>query len=252
MATTNTKYYAVGQGKVYIAPRDSTGITGGWTHVGDCDNFAITTAQQFLDIQESMSGNRATVVHVPTSTDYSLAVSVLNIDGKNLERALYGEASSQAGATVTGEAITAYAGSQANLKYPGVSAVTVKKGATTLVAGTDYTLDADFGTLTFLAGSTQVTGTAGVALTVDYTHSGYSNKIKAFTQGMKDFALRFEGKSIVDGLVQIGVVHRAALDLTKTLSLIGTGVNKLELTGKLLPAADQPAGESQFFTYIQK
>ena len=152
MATTNTKYYAVGQGKVYIAPRDSTGVIGGWTHVGDCDGFEISTTQQFLDIQESMSGNRATVVHVPTSTDYALNVSVLNIDGKNLERALYGESSTVAGATVTGEAITAYAGSMATLKYPGVSAVTVKKGATTLVAGTDYVLDADFGTLTFLAG----------------------------------------------------------------------------------------------------
>ena len=252
MATTNTKYYAVGQGKVYIAPRDSTGVIGGYTHIGDCDGFEITTAQQFLDIQESMTGNRSTVVHTPTSSDYSLSVSILNIDGDNLARALYGETASVAGATVTGEAINAYAGTMAALKYPGVSAVTVKKGGTSLVAGTDYVLDADNGTLTFLAGSTQVTGAAAVALTVDYTHGGVASRVKAFTQGLKDYTLRFEGKTVVDGKAQIGVVHRAALDMTKTLSLIGTGVNKLAVTGKLLPALEQPAGESQFFTYIQK
>ena len=41
MATCNTEYFA-GQGKVYIAPRDSTGIIGGFTHIGDCDGFQIT------------------------------------------------------------------------------------------------------------------------------------------------------------------------------------------------------------------
>ena len=253
MATTQTKYYAVGQGKVYIAPRDSTGIIGGFTHIGDCDGFQITTAQQFFDQQESMSGSRQTVVHVPTSTDYSLNLSVLNIDGTNLARALYGDTASVAGATVTGEAITAYAGTMAALKYIDVSAVTVKKGANTLVAGTDYELDAVNGTLTFLPGSTQVTGTSGVALTVDYTHGAISSKVQAFTKGLKDFALRFEGKTVVDGLAQVGIVYRCALDLAKTLDLIGTTSNKLALTGKLLPAAEiTGAGESQYFTYIQK
>jgi hypothetical protein len=40
--------------------------------------------------------------------------------------------------------------------------------------------------------------------------------------------------------------------MAATLSLIGTGVNKLVIKGKLLPAAEQDTGESQFFTYTQK
>jgi hypothetical protein len=252
MADTQTKYFAVGQGKVYIAPRDSTGLVGGYVHLGDCEGFTVNMAQQYFDIQESMSGNRGTVAHIPTQSDYSVEVSIKNIDGDNLARAFYGDTTKVAGATVTGEAITAYNGQMAPLKYPGVSAVTVKKGATPLVANTDYVLDAVNGTITILAGSTQVPAGAGVALTVDYTHGGVASRMRAFTQGLKDYALRFEGFSKFDGLAQIGTVHRAALDMAKSFSMINTGANLLTMSGKLLPAAEQGAGESQYFTYVQK
>jgi hypothetical protein len=42
------------------------------------------------------------------------------------------------------------------------------------------------------------------------------------------------------------------MDMAKTLSLISTGVNTLVMGGKLLPASEQPTGESQYFTYVQK
>ena len=246
------KYFAVPQGKVYIASRDANGQTSGFTWIGDTDGFTITTSQQYLDIQESYSGNRGTVAHIPTSSDYAAELSILNINGENLARAFYGESASVAGAAVVGEAVTAFNGQMSALKYPDVSSVTVKKGATTLVAGTDYTLDAKFGTITILPGSTQVTGSTGVALTVDYTHGAIASRMKLLTQGLKDYTLRFEGTSKFDDLAQVGVIHRIALDMAQTLSLIGASVNKLVVKGKLLPAAEQPAGESQYFTYLQK
>lgn len=246
------KYFAVPQGKVYIASRDAAGQTSGFTWIGDTDGFTINTTQQYLDIQESYSGNRGTVAHIPTSSDYSAELSILNINGDNLARAFYGSSSVVAAASVVGESVVAYNGSMSPLKYPGVSAVVVKKGATTLVLNTDYTLDAENGTITILPGSTQVTGSTGVALTVDYAHAGVASRMKLMTDGLKDYTLRFEGKSRFDNLVQIGQVHRIALDMAATLSLIGTGVNKLVVKGKLLPASEQPAGESQYFTYVQK
>lgn len=246
------KYFAVPQGKVYIASRDANGQTSGFTWLGDTDGFTITTTQQYLDIQESYSGNRGTVAHIPTQSDYSAEVSILNIDGANLARAFYGETAAVAGGSVVGEAITAYNGQMSPLKYPDVSAVTVKKGATTLVANTDYTLDAVNGTITILPGSTQVPAGPGVALTVDYTHGAIAARLKLMTSGLKDYTLRFEGSSRFDNLAQVGTLHRVALDMAATLSLIGTGVNKLVVKGKLLPASEQPAGESQYFTYVQK
>ena len=246
------KYFAVPQGKVYIAARDASGQTSGFTHIGDTDGFTITTSQQFLDIYESMSGNRGIVAHIPTQTDYSAEVSILNINGANLAKAFYGEAATVAGASVVGEAVTLYNGEMSPLKYPGVSSVVVKKGATTLVAGTDYVLDATNGTITVLATSTVITAGNGHACTVDYSHGGVESRLKLMTQGIKDYTLRFEGKSKFDDKVQIGVIHRVALNMASTLSLIGTGVNKLVVNGKLLPASEQPAGESQYFTYVQK
>lgn len=246
------KYFAVPQGKVYIASRDASGKTSGFTHIGDCDGFTINTSQQFLDIYESMSGNRGIVAHIPTQTDFSAEVSILNINGENLAKAFYGESATVAGASVVGEAVTLYNGEMSPLKYPGVSSVVVKKGATTLVANTDYVLDATNGTITVLAGSTVITAGTAHACTVDYTHGGVSSRIQGMTQGIKDYTLRFEGKSKFDDLTQIGQIHRIALNMASALSLIGTGVNKLVVKGKLLPAAEQPAGESQYFTYLQK
>jgi len=251
MATT-TKYCAVPQGKVYIAARDAAGKTSGYVWLGDTDGFTINTSQQYLDWYESFSGQRSLVGHLPTQSDYTAEVSILNIDGENLARAFYGTSTTVASASVVGEAITAYNGQMSPLKYPGVSSVVVKKGATTLVAGTDYTVDAENGTITILAGSTQVAVGAGVPLTVDYSHAGVASRMKLMTQGVKDYSLRFEGKSKFDDLVQIAEIHRINLDMAATLQLIGTGVNKLVVKGKLLPAAEQPVGESQYFTYVQK
>lgn len=251
MATTS-KYMAVSQGKVYIASRDAAGKTSGYTWIGDCDGFTINTTQEYLDWQESYSGNRATVGHLPIKSDYAAELSILNIDGENLARAFYGSAATVAAASIVAEAITAYNGQMSALKYPGVSSVVVKKGAATLVLDTDYTVDAANGTITILAGSTQVPAGAGVALTVDYSHAGVASRMKLMTSGVKDYSLRFEGKSRFDDLVQIGEIHRINLDMAATLELIGTGVNKLVVKGKLLPAPEQPAGESQYFTYVQK
>lgn len=249
-----TRYFAAPQGNVFIAERNASGQTGGFVAVGDTDGFNLTTSQQFLDIYESQSGNRGVVAHTPIQSDYAVDLSVLNIDGDNLARAFYGASATVAGASVVGESITCYNGQMTPLKYPGVSAVSVTKtsGSTPLVAGTDYTLDAENGTITILSTSTVVPAGAGVACTVNYTHTGVATRLKGFTGGLKDYTIRVEVKSKFDDKVQIFTLHRVALDLASTLSLISTGVNKLALKGKLLPAAEQAAGESQYFTAVQK
>lgn len=251
MATT-TKYCAVNQGKVFIASRDAAGKTSGYTWIGDCDGFSISTAQDKFEWEESWSGERATAGSVSLKSTYTADLSILNIDGENLARAFYGTQASVASGSIVGEAILAYNGAMTPLKYPDVSSVVVKKGATPLVLGTDYTVDAVNGTITILEGSTQVTVGVGVALTVDYSHGAIASRMKLMTQGRKDYSLRFEGKSKFDDKAQIGEIHRISLDMAGTLELIGTGLNKLAVKGTLLPAAEQPVGESQYFTYVQK
>lgn len=251
MATTS-KYYAVGQGKVYIASRDSTGRTSGFTWMGDVDGFTITGAQQFLDWQESYSGNRARVGHLPISAELGFSLNIKNIDGDNIAKAFYGSTTSSAGASVSSEAINAYANSMIPLANPGVSSVVVTKtaGSTVLVAGTDYTVDAANGTLTFLPGSTAVTGTSAVPCTVSYTYAAYAGKVQFLTDTVKDYILRFEGKSQFDGKAQVFTMHRANFNLATALQLIGTDVASLPVEGALLAAPEISSG-SQFVTGIQ-
>ena len=245
MATTN-KYYAVGQGKVYLAARDSTGRTSGFTWMGDCDGFELTGSQQFLDWNESFSGNRARVGHLPTSTELGFTLNIKNIDATNIARAFYGTLGTSAGATVAAEAINAYANSMMPLANPGVSAVVVTKlPSTVLVLNTDYTVDAANGTITFLPGSAAVTGTTAVPVTVAYTYSAYEGKIQFLSDTVKDYVLRFEGKSQYDGKAQVYQLHRANFNLAASLQLIGTDVASLALEGAVLAAPEVVSG-SQF------
>lgn len=246
MATCTTEYFS-GQGKVYVAPRAKSGaINGGWTELGDTSRLEITTNQTFQDIYESCSGNRSIVAHYVTQTDWAFAVDAMSFSKENLARAFYGTASAVVGGSVTDEAVTAYALNQViPLKHPSVSAVVVQKGATTLTVGTDYTVDAANGTITLVSSANA--GTLPAALTVDYTYAGY-DKVETNTVTGGEYAFRFEGINMTTGKAVIATVHRVALDLAGTLSLISTSPSTFTMEGMVLSDPSAGAGESQYVT----
>lgn len=246
------KYYVVGQGSVYMAPRDSTGQIGGYEWIGDVQGFTISTSQDTLEGQEDYSGKRVTVYSIVTSTDVSFSMDVKNINGKNLARAYYGTTASGSGATVTAEAVTAYNDSVFPLAYPNVSSVVVKKGVTTLVLNTDYTVDAVNGLITILPGSTQVPAGPGIALTVDYTYAAYSAKVETLVSDAKEYAIMFSGKSQTDNLPVRYVLHRAKPGLAASLDLIGTDISLLTIEGQCLPAQEITSGGlSKYMSILQ-
>lgn len=245
-------YIAVGQGRVWIAPRGDAGVNGALVELGDTENMQFTSSQQFLDYRESQTGNRLQVIHANTQTDFAVSLDVKSIDAANLVRAFYGSTSTAAGATVVDEAHVAYKGGMISLVGAGVSAVTVKKGAATLVLGTDYTVNATHGHIQFLAGSTAVTaadGSAGDNVLVSYTHTG-ETRVEAATAGQKNYKIVFEQ---IDnkGKVRRYEIHNVALEMSKTFDLIMTGVNTLKLAGAALPADEISTG-SQVYTVVLK
>lgn len=246
MATCTTEYFA-GQGKVFVAPRATAGaINGGWTELGDTDKLEITTKQNYQDIYESCSGTRSIVAHYVTQTDWAFSVDAMSFSKENLARAFYGTASAVTSGSVTAEAVTGYALNQIiPLKNPGVSAVAVKKGVTTLTAGTDYTVDAAKGTITLISSAN--VGVAPYNLTVDYSYAAY-DKVETNTQLSGEYAFRFEGINMTTGKVVIAEVHRVALDLAQALSLIGTQPNKFTMGGMVLADTSAGVGESQYVT----
>ena len=211
MATCTTEYFA-GQGKVFVAPRATAGaINGGWTELGDTDNLQVTTSQNFEDIYESCSGTRSIVAHYVTQTDWAFQVDAMSFSKDNLARAFYGTASGVTGASVVDEPVTAYALNQiVPLAHPGVSAVVVKDGATTLTVTTDYTVDAANGTIT-LVSATNLTGPAPYSLEVSYTYAAY-DKVETNTTTGGEYSFRFEGINMTTRKAVIVEVHRVALD----------------------------------------
>lgn len=251
MSTCTTERF-IGQGKVYVAPRASNGaINGGWTELGDTERLEINVSQDFVDDYESCSGNRSIALHVPIQTDWEFAVDAKSFTKENLARAFYGTASAVVSGSVTDEAVTGYALNQIiPLKNPGVSAVVVQKGVTTLTEGTDYTLDAKNGTITLIS-ATNLGGAAPWALTVDYTYAAY-DKVAANTQTVAEYAFRFEGINLATKKTVIASVHRVSLNMAETLSLIGTEVNKFTMSGMVLPDSAAGVGDSQYLTITKE
>jgi len=246
------KYYAVGQGKVYLAVRDANGPAAPFQWIGDADNFAVTGTEENLEFRESWSGLRVKVIDLITATDLSVTMTIRNIDAKNLATAFYGTMSTGTGASVTGEAHSAYVGSPVFLANPGVSAVVATKGVTPLVAGTDYTLDAKYGRLDMIPTSTVITGPGANAITVNYTYASYEGKVEALTAGARNYSIRFEGSSAYDQLPMIATLYNVRLSVPANLEFIGTEVGALELTGGVQIANEVTAvGLSKFMSIIR-
>lgn len=240
--------YYRGQGKVWIATRDSTGRTGGFTEIGDAEAFNVNTAEQFDDVYESESGARAKVVHSSIQTDVNFDLTILNFSAANLARSLLGTTASVAGATIASEAHKAFKGGSIFLKYPGVSAVTIGS----LVAGTDYIVDAATGRIDFPAASTI---TDGASINVAYTHAAVDGVVETLVNGdNREYILVFEGKNMnQQGTPVIVRAHRAYMNLTQALSLLGTATQRFQVSGSLLPDNTiTGAGLSKFMTVTIK
>jgi len=239
--------YFSGQGKVYFQELDSAGATtGAMLWIGDADVLQTAGTEQTVSFQESWSGTRATVVDVLQTTDLSATIGMRNLSGKNLATALYGTAAAGAGGSVTGEAHFALkvADNIIFLAYPNVSSVTVKKGATTLVADTDYTLNAVDGTISIKLTSSVITSTSGAgdAITVDYTYAAYTTKVQVLTSTQKEFNVIFEGKDMANGGSKVRVVlKRWKPGILANFDWIGTDIAQMSITGKLLPSKTDTA-----------
>lgn len=167
--------YFMGQGKAYIAPRQTNGaINGPFTFVGDTSALQITTNQKFDDVEESTSGNRLVAAHIPNGLSFNVKMTNEQWSAANLARATYGSLSTLGVAgTVTAELIQAWAGVTSQgvqgggivpLAYPGVSSVVAILGgaATTLASVTPLVA----GTSALAAGTRVTAAPVGMTATV--------------------------------------------------------------------------------------
>lgn len=174
--------YTLGRGELHFAMyRSGTTVPGGERYLGNSPELSYSATQEMLDHYSSDRGVRVKDASVTLQQDYSGALSLDDIDMKNLALFFLGDAATVtvASRTVAAEAIN---GVEQGLSYQlgtsatdpagvrQVSAVTLTNdtvAANVPVAGADYVLDPVRGRITILEGSAKIAN--GDNLTVAYT-----------------------------------------------------------------------------------
>lgn len=239
-------HYYSGQGVVLVAERDAQGKPLGFVPVGNVSDLKLTVSTSVLEHKESHTGQRGTDLRLTTETKCGLSMTMENFVAENLARVSRGQATTVAGATVTAEPIKCYLGKVVSLANIKVSAVTVKNGASTLVAGTDYFVNADAGSIKFA--ETIATITDGAALTVDYTYAS-QKVVDGLVTGAQELYLRFEGLNTAEANSPVVVeVFKFSTDPFQELALIGDGVQSFVLEGSVLADSTRSTGSKYFKT----
>jgi len=228
-------YYYSGQGVLMVGARDAQGKPKGFTPVGNCSACAIGIETSVLEHKESQSGQRATDLRVTTETKASISMTLENFSAEILALALRGDVTKVLGSSVIGEAVTLYNGKVLKLANGKISALTVKRGATSLIAYTndatpyDYKFNAETGSIQMNDGSVVALsalttgGTAPSAITVGATTS----ITVANTAAVGDF-VSFTGFTGADAALINGKAHKI---LTASPTVITIDLNT---TGKTI------------------
>lgn len=227
--------YFVGQGKVFIGSRDVLGNPMALRFVGNVPNLKFSLKTDVIEHKESTSGQRATDARIikGKSADFSCALE--DFTKENLALVLYGASSQITTGTVTAEALPLglAVGDFAALKGQSVTSVVVKDSTPvtplTLVAGTDYELNAEHGSIRILN-----IGAYVQPFKADYT-KGAVTSINMLTQPLPERFVRFEGLNIADSNKPVLIeLYRVAIDPLKELAMIGENVASFDLSGSVM------------------
>jgi hypothetical protein len=232
--------YASFQGRVFLGKRDALGNPIEVRSPGNVAELKLSLKTDVLEHYESQTGQRTLDHRMVKQKSATVNLTIEEFTKDNLALALYGNHTLTSGSTVTDEPLTnpVTIGDRYFLAHPKVSALVVKDSAgtpATLVDGTNYTVDLDFGALQFLnvAGFTQ-------PFKASYAF-GAITEIGIFTQPLPERFLRLEGLNTAQGNAKVLVeLYRVAFDPLKEISFISDEYNKFEMEGSLLADATKP------------
>lgn len=237
--------YFSGQGRIYLASRDSSGNPLSLRWVGNVPDLKISLSTETIEHKESYSGQRLTDLQLIKSKDGEFSCTLEEFSAENLELSLYGVTTTSTGGTVTDETLPTgiIANETRLLAHPFVSNVTITdSNATpaTLANGVDYTVHENQGAITFI----NVTGYTQ-PFKVDYSYNMYKTT-PMFVAAQPEVWLRFDGVNTADANRPVIVdLYRVAINPTKDLELISDDLQRFELSGRVL-ADKTKVGDSVF------
>lgn len=232
--------YYFGQGKVYLAQRDSNGVPLGFTLLGNCPELTLSLSRAAVRFAEG--GTIAVETALVPRGDVSMVRFLIDdFTLAHFANILAGRTTSLTGASMVDEPVIARLGKTVPLAHMNITiapVVTGAGGSPTYTYGTDYTYNLEHGTLTFPTTSTIADN---AALLVDYTYGGY-DRIAAFTIKPDYFWLRFEGYNIAANPItpQILDCFKVRLRPPASVPIITEDLRVLEMEASIHFDATQP------------
>lgn len=225
------------EGTLYLN-REVNGVATGWKKVTGTTTFAIKTSSEIKEQQSKDRGKFGQItasVAIPKPTE--LKVTISEFQKESLAMALMGDdvIVTEAGGTVTAEAITAkldvFVELTKNRLVAGSVIVTNTGASTTYVENTDYEVNYALGMIMAKTGGAI---TAEQAIKVTFQHSAKSGyKINGATQTQIKGALRLDGKNLVsDELISI-TVDRALLVSDSEVDFLSDDFNQMSMSGRM-------------------
>lgn len=198
----SNKQYTLGRGRLFFdAFSPNTKTKTGERYFGNTPSLSLTIESESLDHFDSDSGVRVKDDSVLLQLNRTGAFVTDNIDPENVALFLLGSASTLAQTALTSQTYAIndvlkgrfYQIGSTNANPPGLRSLTafvLKKGVTTLVAGTDYVVDLELGRVEILLGGATVVN--GDDLTAEFNVEAKSRqRIVTAANATIDGALRF-------------------------------------------------------------
>lgn len=229
--------YFSGQGKLFIAERDTNGKPKAFADLGNCPDFEIELATSTVEHKESRSGQRLTDVILQTDKKASMKLTLEDFTLANLAKALYGDVVTISGGSVADATevlpSSLVVGDYVRLDYGQVSSLVIKDSTGTPVT---LTLDTHYSIVDAKQGLIKILSLSGVVqpLKAGYTYAATS-KLRSFTQPRKDYWIRFAGVNTADeGRAVIIDLFKVQMNPAANLGVINDAIAQLQLTGGVL------------------
>lgn len=192
----------LGAGRVYFDEKDANGNLTGERYLAETPDFSLTIESEKLEEYSSDGPTAEKLLDITKSVNRKGACTVKDISGENLAMFIMGDLGSlnTSAAPVLADPVNGGQAVKADRWYQlgvdathpaglrGLTGVVIKDGATDLVLGDDYTLDAETGRIQVVSGGAAV----GKVLTADFNTTAVSwESITSNDLGAKTGAVRW-------------------------------------------------------------
>lgn len=243
--TPNTEDYNLGRGIVYFATLANS-LPAEYRDLGNAPEFNISIEVETVEHNSSRQGLRVVDKEVVISQKVTLSVTIDELNFENLALFFSGSTGTHTNAAVAGFAehqmITGavlgrwydIVDANGNRAYDvRIADLTVEEGATTLVVGTDFTIDEEMGRIFLLSTATNIADGENVDVTLAANALAKGvDEVRALTSSAITGALKFisVNPAANDARTEYQF-HQVSLKATGDFALIGDEFTTMQLEG---------------------